>query len=54
MIPKLERGIYKVKTIVDISKLRFCFIHLKSKLELIGEATLDPLSKILMKMLIIL
>jgi hypothetical protein len=54
MLPKMERGIYKVKNIVDISKIRACMLELKSKLDLCGDGTWDPLPKLLLKIYIIL
>jgi hypothetical protein len=36
VMPKMERGIYKVKNIVDVSKIRLYMTRLKEKLESVG------------------
>ena len=50
----MERGIYKAKNIVDISKIRARMLDLKNKLDLCGDGTWDPLPKLLLKIYIIL
>jgi hypothetical protein len=54
VMPKMERGIYKVKDLVDVSKIRLCITKLKEKLELVGEYTWEPIPKIIMKTLMII
>lgn len=53
-VPKMERGIYKLKSIVDMSKIRSCLVRLKDELDKCGECAWDPLPKLLMKMFVIL
>ena len=50
----MERGIYKLKNIVDMSKIRSCLAKLKLKLDMCGECAWDPLPKLLMKTFVIL
>lgn len=33
LLPKMERGVYKVKGIVEVARIRACFIRLKAKLD---------------------
>lgn len=56
IIPKMERGIYKVKNLVEVSKIRACMMKLKETLDRCSptEVLWDPLPKLLVKMLIIL
>lgn len=52
----MERGIYKVKNLVEVSKIRACMIKLKETLDRCSQTEVlwDPLPKLLVKMLIIL
>jgi hypothetical protein len=54
VMPKMERGIYKVKSIVDVSKIRLYMSRLKDKLEEVGEYTWEPIPKIIMKTMMII
>lgn len=53
-MPKMERGIYKVKSIIDLSKMRSSFLKLKSKLEQYGEGSWEGLAKIILKVSILI
>lgn len=36
LMPKIERGVYKIKSLVDISRVRNCMLKLKNKLDSCG------------------